>query len=187
MKRIDSVSLVTTPSERSEPRMVVDEYESDAVTTPSSPTSQLRYLLRVLPPCTACASNIPYGHSDCTTSLRNEKHHAEVSDPPLQCSNNVDSFDQRNSKQGRMQDQETPKVRMLRRWSDMPQHLQFNPHIRSGYRPLMTVRQCLGSLFYIHNETINIITHGKFVIPSPQSTGCPLLDGRYPLKRQGCW
>ncbi|XP_034179073.2 progestin and adipoQ receptor family member 4 [Osmia lignaria lignaria] len=144
--------------------MVVDEYESDAVTTPSSPTSQLRYLLRKLPFCPACASNIPYGHSDCTTSLRNGKHHAEVSDPPPQCSNNVDSFDQRNSEQGRMQAQETPKIRLLRRWSDMPQHLQFNPHIRSGYRPLMTVRQCLGSLFYIHNETINIITHGFAIL-----------------------
>ncbi|XP_015588418.1 progestin and adipoQ receptor family member 4 [Cephus cinctus] len=42
----------------------------------------------------------------------------------------------------------------------MPRHLQFNPHIRSGYRPLMTIRGCLGSLFYLHNETINILTHG---------------------------
>lgn len=49
----------------------------------------------------------------------------------------------------------------LQRWVDMPRHLQFNPHIRTGYRPLMTVRQCIGSLFYIHNETVNIMTHGK--------------------------
>lgn len=58
--------------------------------------------------------------------------------------------------------EETPtKVLLLRRWSDMPRHLQFNPHILTGYRPLMTIRQCLGSLFYIHNETVNILTHGE--------------------------
>ncbi|XP_003401444.1 progestin and adipoQ receptor family member 4 isoform X1 [Bombus affinis] len=60
--------------------------------------------------------------------------------------------------------EEKPKVRLLRRWSDMPQHLQFNPHIRTGYRPLMTVGQCLRSLFYIHNETVNIITHGFAIL-----------------------
>ncbi|XP_043260974.1 progestin and adipoQ receptor family member 4 [Colletes gigas] len=60
--------------------------------------------------------------------------------------------------------QEKPRFRLLRRWSDMPQHLQFNPHIRTGYRPLMTVRQCLGSLFYIHNETVNIMTHGFAIL-----------------------
>ncbi|XP_035736155.1 progestin and adipoQ receptor family member 4-like [Vespa mandarinia] len=52
----------------------------------------------------------------------------------------------------------------LRRWVDMPRHLQFNPHIHTGYRPLMTVRQCIGSLFYIHNETVNIMTHGFAIL-----------------------
>ncbi|XP_020291556.1 progestin and adipoQ receptor family member 4 [Pseudomyrmex gracilis] len=56
------------------------------------------------------------------------------------------------------------KVLLLRRWSDMPRHLQFNPHILTGYRPLMTIRQCLGSLFYIHNETVNILTHGFAIL-----------------------
>ncbi|XP_053976861.1 progestin and adipoQ receptor family member 4 [Hylaeus volcanicus] len=60
--------------------------------------------------------------------------------------------------------QEKPRILLLRRWSDMPKHLQFNPHIRTGYRPLMTVRQCLGSLFYIHNETVNITTHGFAIL-----------------------
>ncbi|XP_006625123.1 progestin and adipoQ receptor family member 4 isoform X1 [Apis dorsata] len=55
-------------------------------------------------------------------------------------------------------------IRLLQKWSDMPQHLQFNPHIRTGYRPLMTVAQCLGSLFYIHNETVNILTHGFAIL-----------------------
>ncbi|XP_069950845.1 progestin and adipoQ receptor family member 4 isoform X3 [Cherax quadricarinatus] len=43
---------------------------------------------------------------------------------------------------------------------DIPKHLQFNPYIETGYRPLLSAWGCLMSLFYFHNETINIITHG---------------------------
>lgn len=49
----------------------------------------------------------------------------------------------------------------LLQWKDMPKHLQFNPYIFTGYRPLLSVWGCLNSLFYLHNETINILTHGK--------------------------
>ncbi|EAT35093.1 AAEL012718-PA [Aedes aegypti] len=48
----------------------------------------------------------------------------------------------------------------LLQWKDMPQHLQFNPYVLTGYRPLQGVKGCLSSLFYVHNETINILTHG---------------------------
>lgn len=48
----------------------------------------------------------------------------------------------------------------LLKWKDMPKHLQFNRYIVEGYRPLTDVKGCLHSLFYFHNETINIITHG---------------------------
>lgn len=112
------------------------------------------------------ASNIPHEHFVCTTLLRDDEHHAEAADPPLQDISNEKVFYRQDDDQRRMHEEpsqeEKPKVRLLRRWSDMPQHLQFNPHIRTGYRPLMTVGQCLRSLFYIHNETVNIITHGKF-------------------------
>ncbi|XP_017776887.1 PREDICTED: progestin and adipoQ receptor family member 4 [Nicrophorus vespilloides] len=47
----------------------------------------------------------------------------------------------------------------LLHWKDMPKHLQFNPYIFTGYRPLLTFWGCLNSLFYLHNETINILTH----------------------------
>ncbi|KAL9694030.1 hypothetical protein quinque_013315 [Culex quinquefasciatus] len=47
----------------------------------------------------------------------------------------------------------------LLQWKDMPQHLQFNPYVLTGYRPLQGVKGCLSSLFYVHNETINILTH----------------------------
>lgn len=50
----------------------------------------------------------------------------------------------------------------LLQWKDMPKHLQFNPYIFTGYRPLLSVWGCLNSLFYLHNETINILTHGKY-------------------------
>lgn len=49
----------------------------------------------------------------------------------------------------------------LLQWKDMPQHLQFNPYVLTGYRPLQTIRGCINSLFYMHNETINILTHGE--------------------------
>lgn len=50
----------------------------------------------------------------------------------------------------------------LLQWKDMPQHLQFNPYVLTGYRPLQTFKGCVNSLFYMHNETINILTHGEF-------------------------
>jgi len=46
-------------------------------------------------------------------------------------------------------------------WQDMPTYLQFNPYVLRGYRPLQTFKGCLLSLFYWHNETINILTHGE--------------------------
>ncbi|CAL4128198.1 unnamed protein product, partial [Meganyctiphanes norvegica] len=48
---------------------------------------------------------------------------------------------------------------LLRR-KDIPKHLQFNPYIETGYRPLLDAWGCVMSLFYFHNETINILTHG---------------------------
>lgn len=54
----------------------------------------------------------------------------------------------------------------LLHWRDMPQHLQFNPYVLTGYRPLQSWAGCLGSLFYFHNETINILTHGKYILRS---------------------
>lgn len=52
----------------------------------------------------------------------------------------------------------------LLHWRDMPQHLQFNPYVLTGYRPLQSWTDCIRSLFYFHNETINILTHGELQI-----------------------
>ncbi|VEN59969.1 unnamed protein product [Callosobruchus maculatus] len=48
----------------------------------------------------------------------------------------------------------------LLQWKDMPKHLQFNPYILTGYRPLSDAWGCVNSITYMHNETINIISHG---------------------------
>ncbi|CAH0723883.1 unnamed protein product, partial [Brenthis ino] len=52
----------------------------------------------------------------------------------------------------------------LLHWRDMPQHLQFNPYVLTGYRPLQSWGGCVRSLFYFHNETINILTHGVSLV-----------------------
>ncbi|CAG4945815.1 unnamed protein product [Colias eurytheme] len=52
----------------------------------------------------------------------------------------------------------------LLHWRDMPQHLQFNPYVLTGYRPLQDWGGCIRSLFYFHNETINILTHGVSLV-----------------------
>ena len=43
----------------------------------------------------------------------------------------------------------------------IPSHLRFNKYIKTHYRPATNFVGCLKSLFYIHNETVNILTHGK--------------------------
>lgn len=52
----------------------------------------------------------------------------------------------------------------LLHWKDMPQHLQFNPYIFTGYRPMLSFWGCINSLFYMHNETINIFTHAVPIV-----------------------
>lgn len=53
-------------------------------------------------------------------------------------------------------------VEPLCKVTDVPSYLQFNPFILTGYRhPCMTSYDCLKSLLYFHNETINIMTHGE--------------------------
>ncbi|KAH0539057.1 hypothetical protein FGG08_004403 [Glutinoglossum americanum] len=45
-------------------------------------------------------------------------------------------------------------------YDELPEWLQINPLIRQGYRKnVHTLRACYGSLWYIHNETVNIWSH----------------------------
>uniref|UniRef100_A0A673KRE0 Progestin and adipoQ receptor family member 4-like n=1 Tax=Sinocyclocheilus rhinocerous TaxID=307959 RepID=A0A673KRE0_9TELE len=49
-------------------------------------------------------------------------------------------------------------------FKNSPLHLQFNKYVLTGYRPISTCRDCLRSLFYLHNEFGNIYTHGALPI-----------------------
>lgn len=52
--------------------------------------------------------------------------------------------------------------RALCKINDVPGYLRFNPFILTGYRaPELTSSQCIASLCYFHNETVNIMTHGE--------------------------
>lgn len=51
----------------------------------------------------------------------------------------------------------------LMKITDVPLYLRFNPFVLTGYRrPNLSFWESVVSLFYYHNETINILTHGKF-------------------------
>ena len=56
----------------------------------------------------------------------------------------------------------TAKVPPLFRLESCPPWLQFNKYILAGYRCHLSTSQCMDSLFYIHNETFNIYSHGKY-------------------------
>lgn len=85
---------------------------------------------------------------DCSESLRHRL-------------SNAAQITQKNDKAPTAWQRSVAEKSNLLQWKDMPKHLQFNPYIFTGYRPLLSVWGCLNSLFYLHNETINILTHGK--------------------------
>ncbi|XP_023348067.1 progestin and adipoQ receptor family member 3 [Eurytemora carolleeae] len=49
--------------------------------------------------------------------------------------------------------------KQLYKIDEVPEYQRFNPYIRTGYRSSQTYLQCLKSLLYFHNETMNIWTH----------------------------
>lgn len=56
------------------------------------------------------------------------------------------------------------KVPKLYKITDVPEHLRFNPFVTNGYRFYkLSFWQSIYSLFYLHNETLNILTHGKYL------------------------
>lgn len=46
----------------------------------------------------------------------------------------------------------------------IPSHLRFNKYVLTHYRPATNWVGCLRSLFYLHNETVNILTHAIPVV-----------------------
>lgn len=66
-------------------------------------------------------------------------------------------------------------VKTLVKFDDVPPYLQFNQYVLNGYRPPnMTASQCVASLTYFHNETINIMTHGE----RHKRSSAPSLDAK---------
>ena len=49
----------------------------------------------------------------------------------------------------------------LHHFNCLPNHLQFNQYVHTGYRMNMSTWQCFKSLFYFHNESFNVYSHGK--------------------------
>ncbi|OZJ03201.1 hypothetical protein BZG36_05020, partial [Bifiguratus adelaidae] len=50
-------------------------------------------------------------------------------------------------------------VKRLLHYHELPKDWQYNEYILTGYRFLPTIKSCIASLFYLHNETGNIYTH----------------------------
>ena len=70
----------------------------------------------------------------------------------------IDPFDD-----NRLAEKKKLQIPQLFRLQSCPPWLQFNKFVLDGYRLHLTTRQCLESLFYIHNESFNIYSHGKFL------------------------
>lgn len=52
------------------------------------------------------------------------------------------------------------RVQNVLAWEELPQWMQSDPYIRRGYRrQLDSFSACFQSLFYLHNETVNIWSH----------------------------
>lgn len=55
-----------------------------------------------------------------------------------------------------------PSDEQIRKWKlrvhEAPEHA-FLPHILDGYPSVQSVKECFSSLFWIHNETVNVWTH----------------------------
>lgn len=53
----------------------------------------------------------------------------------------------------------------------VPKHLKFNEYVHTGYRVDLSTWKCLKSLFYLHNESFNVYSHGRYRIFLIQFTG----------------
>jgi len=58
----------------------------------------------------------------------------------------------------------TKSTKNLLEINQIPIHLRFNKYVLTHYRPPSDLIGCLKSLFYLHNETVNILTHAIPVV-----------------------
>ncbi|MCJ1431235.1 hypothetical protein MMC27_000586 [Xylographa pallens] len=60
----------------------------------------------------------------------------------------------------KLKDQSIHAIQSLLSFEDLPQWMQGDPYIRRGYRKqASSLTECYGSLFYLHNESVNIWSH----------------------------
>ncbi|XP_034138061.1 ADIPOR-like receptor IZH1 [Drosophila guanche] len=104
------------------------------------------------------APGTPKPPAKATTTTTSTSHAPSVATSASSSLNSVSNSRSRSSSSS------VPSTDPLLQWQDMPQYLQFNPYVLRGYRPLQTFKGCLLSLFYWHNETINILTHAIPII-----------------------
>ena len=60
------------------------------------------------------------------------------------------------------------RAKRLLHISAVPEHLAFNDHVLDGYRKPLSPWGCFLSIFQLHNETLNILTHGGAWLVSAQ-------------------
>ena len=95
--------------------------------------------------------------TDCTTNKTDPRttQNDLKNDPLTYCNDTGKSFQAKCEK---------CRFQGLLHRRELPKHLQFNPYIDAGYRPLLSIWESLLSIFYLHNETVNIVTHGESVM-----------------------
>ncbi|MCJ1288725.1 hypothetical protein MMC34_000254 [Xylographa carneopallida] len=60
----------------------------------------------------------------------------------------------------KLKDQSKQAIQSLLTFEDLPEWMQGDPYIRGGYRKqLNSLTECFESLFYLHNESVNIWSH----------------------------
>ena len=60
----------------------------------------------------------------------------------------------------KLKDHGKQAIRSLLAFEDLPEWMQGDPYIRRGYRKqLDSLTECYESLFYLHNESVNIWSH----------------------------
>ncbi|XP_028406101.1 progestin and adipoQ receptor family member 4-like [Dendronephthya gigantea] len=52
----------------------------------------------------------------------------------------------------------------LHHYNCLPEHLRNNQYVRTGYRVNLSTWECIKSLFYLHNESFNVYSHGLAAI-----------------------
>ncbi len=72
----------------------------------------------------------------------------------------VDEITQLKDSTVQLKDQTIEAFRRVVCFDDLPEWMQIDPYIRRGYRQQSSsFSKCYKSLFYLHNETVNIWSH----------------------------